>query len=97
MENKFFFNRADKLKELYSDKYFKICFEGRLQEQWKNTMKNKYGANFLDSSNVYFDKNRITIDLARELLQKEGCNIRNICISCFELKDIYLNIVNLEE
>ncbi len=91
------YNKADKLKELYSDKYFKICFEGRLQEQWKNKMKNKYGTNFLDSSNVYFDKNRITIDSARELLQKEGCNIRNICASCSELKDIYLNIVNLEE
>lgn len=92
-----FYDRADKLKELYRDKYFKICFDGRLQKQWKKAMKNKYGANFLESSNVYFDKNRITIDSAKELLQKEGCIIRNICASCSELKDIYLNIVNVEE
>lgn len=92
-----FCNETKKLKEIYGNEFFKIHFEEKVSKQVQSNLQVQYGGNFIDSSTVYFSKKRISVDLAKNLLLKEGCKIKEVQVSCSELKDIYLNIICGEE
>lgn len=88
-----FCDATEKLKEIYGSDFFVIYFQGNIPKNLQSDLQIQYGGNFVDSSTVYFSKKKISVDQAKKLLIKKGCNIKEIQENCSELKDIYLNII----
>jgi len=88
-----FCDTTEKLKEIYGREFFVIYFQKNIPKNLQSNLQVQYGGNFVDSSTVYFSKKKISVDQAKKLLIKEGCNIKEIQETCSELKDIYLNII----
>ena len=88
-----FCDATEKLKEIYGREFFVIYFQKNIPKNLQSNLQVQYGGNFVDSSTVYFSKKKISVDQAKKLLIKEGCNIKEIQETCSELKDIYLNII----
>lgn len=88
-----FCDTTEKLKEIYGREFFMIYFQKNIPKNLQSNLQVQYGGNFVDSSTVYFSKKKISVDQAKKLLIKEGCNIKEIQETCSELKDIYLNII----
>ena len=88
-----FCDTTEKLKEIYGREFFVIYFQKNIPKNLQSNLQVQYGGNFVDSSTVYFSKKKISVDQAKKLLIKEGCNIKENQETCSELKDIYLNII----